>query len=123
MRTIEGQIPGQAAERKPPLILGISGLSPQELEKELGAGGRFVFFEYCISFLFITLRHPSPIYFMRPRQWKWLHGLPYTLVSLVLGWWGLPWGIVYTPLTVIANFLGGRDVTEEIEDRYLKARN
>ena len=35
----------------------------------------------------------------------------YTLVSLVFGWWGFPFGLIYTPMALITNLSGGRDVT------------
>ena len=31
-----------------------------------------------------------------------------------LGWWGVPWGIIYTPLTIFTNLFGGQDVTDEV---------
>jgi hypothetical protein len=95
-------------------IHGIDRLSPEELARELGAGGRFVVYEYCISLIFLTLRRPSGIYFLRPGEWGLVQGLPFILVSLLLGWWGLPWGIIYTPLTLFTNLSGGHDVTEEV---------
>ena len=39
---------------------------------------------------------------------------PYSLLTLVLGWWGIPWGLIYTPLALMTNFSGGRDVTAEV---------
>ncbi len=122
MQTEEKQITGQPGWIQPPFILGIDGLSHEELQTELASGGRLVFFEYCISFVFFTLRHPSPIYFLRRDQWGWPRGLPYTLISLLVGWWGLPWGIVYTPLTVLTNLAGGRDVTAETWGQLLRPR-
>jgi hypothetical protein len=41
-------------------------------------------------------------------------GCVYALVSLFLGWWGVPWGIIYTPMTVFTNLSGGQDVTDEV---------
>jgi len=117
MQTVEKQITGQPGGFRPPFILGIDDLTTEELEAELASGGRLVFFEYCISFVFFTLRHSSPVYFLRRDQWGWSRGLPYTLISLLVGWWGLPWGIVYTPLTVLANLAGGRDITAEVRDQ------
>ncbi len=94
-------------------IVGIEGISRNDLRDEIRRGGRFVFFEYCISCLVLTLRRPSPICFIRKGQWSWVRGLPYTLLSLFGGWWGLPWGILYTPLVVLTNMVGGCDVTAQ----------
>jgi hypothetical protein len=95
-------------------IDGIDNLTPAQLEAELAAGGRFIVYEYCISFVILTLRCPTRVRFLRPREIGMLHGLPYVLLSLLLGWWGLPWGIIYTPLTIFTNLCGGHDVTEQV---------
>lgn len=95
-------------------IYGIDQFSLVDLEEELLAGGRFVFFEYCISLIVVSLRRPSGIYFLRGNQYALPRGLPFTLISLLLGWWGLPWGVIYTPLTLLTNLSGGQDVTEEV---------
>jgi hypothetical protein len=97
-------------------IEGIEGLTHDQLAEELDRGGRFVFFEFCISCLIFTLRRPTDIIFLRQEQRGWVRGLPYTFLSLVLGWWGLPWGIIYTPLALATNLAGGCDVTEETCD-------
>ncbi len=119
------------------LIDGIDHLSAEELESELAAGGRFVFYEFCISLVVLTLRCPTRIRFVRPWKLALLHrlprrlrvllepvrelpfilaGLPCVVVSLLFGWWGLPWGIIYTPLTLFTNLCGGQDVTDEVCD-------
>ena len=95
-------------------LRGIDALTPAEIEAELRAGARFVFFEYCISLVFVTLRRPSAVVLLRRGERGLARGLPYTLLSLLLGWWGLPWGVIYTPLAVFTNFRGGRDVTAEV---------
>jgi hypothetical protein len=95
-------------------IRGCENLSLQELKKEIEAGARFVFYEYCISFLVVSQRRPSAIYFLRPGQKRIVRGLPYVLLSLLFGWWGLPWGLIYTPLTLLTNLSGGSDVTEQV---------
>lgn len=41
-------------------------------------------------------------------------GLGFTLLSLLFGWWGIPWGPIYTIGALITNFSGGRDVTQEV---------
>jgi hypothetical protein len=104
-------------------IAGIDNLTPQELEAELAAGGRFVFYEFCISFVFLTLRCPTSIRFLRPQEFGVVRGLPYVFLSLLLGWWGVPWGIIYTPLTIFTNLCGGHDVTEEVCGFVLAAKD
>jgi hypothetical protein len=103
-------------------IDGVDNLTAAELEAGLAAGGRFVFYEYCISFVVLTLRCPTGIRYLPPAEWGVLRGLPYVLVSLLLGWWGVPWGIIYTPLTIFTNLSGGQDVTEQVCDFVLSAK-
>lgn len=84
----------------------------------LGDGERLVFYEYCISLIFLSLRRPSALVRLRPGQRGWVRGLPYTMVSLLLGWWCVPWGFIYTPLTLWTNLSGGRPITAEESARY-----
>jgi hypothetical protein len=95
-------------------IHGAEHLTPAELEAELAAGGRVVFYEYCISLLVLTLRCPTGLYLLYPGEQGIVQGLPYTLLSLFLGWWGIPMGILYTLLALVTNLSGGRDVTDEV---------
>lgn len=96
-------------------LIGAEKLTRQQVEATLAAGGRLVFYEYCISLLIVTLRCPSPVYLLQPGEFGVLRGLPYALVSFLFGWWGLPMGLVYTPLTLMTNLCGGRDVTAEAD--------
>jgi hypothetical protein len=95
-------------------IRGATHLTPQELAAALAAGGRVVFFEYCISVVVLTLRCPTEPVLLLPGQSALLRALPYTLLSLLLGWWGVPMGILYTPLALVTNLSGGCDVTDEV---------
>jgi hypothetical protein len=97
-------------------IRGIEGLSLAEIEAELAAGGRFVFFEYCLSLVFVTTRRASAIRFLRRDDHGLLRGLPFSLLSFFFGWWGVPWGLIYTPLTLLTNLAGGCDVTAQVRD-------
>lgn len=92
-------------------------LTPTVYLEELSVGGRVVVFEYCISFIAITLRRTSRPYLLRPGQWAWLRGLPFILVSLLLGWWGLPWGLILTPVAIVTNLAGGRDITAAVRQQ------
>jgi hypothetical protein len=87
------------------------GLEPSDIEAQLAAGSRFVVFEYCISLIIVTLRQPSRVHLIPAGKTGLLPGFPYTILSLLLGWWGIPWGLIYTPLVVVTNLAGGRDIT------------
>ena len=84
--------------------------------------GRLVFYEYCISLVFITLRRPSRLIRLPVGSRGVWQGLPYTLVTFFLGWWGLPWGVIYTPLVLWTNLSGGREITAEEQRRWQPVR-
>lgn len=95
-------------------IIGVEGYSPEAIRDEVNRGARMVMFTYCVSLLVVTLKRPSSIYFVRGGQSRIMKGLPFSLVSLVMGWWGIPWGPIYTIGSLITNFGGGLDVTDEV---------
>ena len=97
-----------------PSISGIQGMSSEELKNAIGQGGRFVIFQYCISVLILTFKRPSPICFIKPGESAFAKGAPYTLISLLFGWWGIPWGPVWTLTTVANNISGGKDITSQV---------
>lgn len=95
-------------------IRGIEAMTPEQLGAEVARGGRFVVYQYCISLLIITLRQSSDIYYIPPGESASSKALPFTLLSLFLGWWGIPWGPIYTIQTLSKNGKGGTDVTPAI---------
>lgn len=95
-------------------IHGLDGQGAAEVTTALRAGGRFVFYETCVSCVVATRRWPSPLHYLRPGEKGIVRGLRYSLVSFLLGWWGVPWGLVYTPLVLLTNLSGGCDVTEAV---------
>ena len=95
-------------------IIGVDNVSPEQLKAELSAGARFVIYQYCISLLVVSFKRASSIYFVRPGDNAFSRGLPFSLVSLVLGWWGIPWGPIWTISTIFNNSRGGRDVTNDV---------
>jgi len=95
-------------------IRGIEGMKSGELEFEIQRGGKFILFQYCISIVVLTFRRPSAIYFLRQGESAVTKGLPFTLLSLVAGWWGIPWGPIYTIQSVYNNSRGGKDVTQAV---------
>jgi hypothetical protein len=95
-------------------IQGVENMTVAQLQDELGRGGRFVVFEYCISILVMTFRRSSDVYFIRAGESTTGKSIGYTLLSLFLGWWGFPWGFIYTPMCLATNLGGGKDVTEAV---------
>jgi hypothetical protein len=89
-------------------------MSPQEISFELNRGGTFVRYRYCFSALIITVMKSTDIYFVRAGENRVAKGLPWTLMTLVVGWWGIPWGPINTVRSVWTNFKGGEDVTAAI---------
>jgi hypothetical protein len=98
-------------------IKGIEGMSPDQIRLELQCGAKLVFFQYCVSAVVITFRRVSPVYFTPAEQSARGKGLPWTLLTLVAGWWGVPWGPIFTVQALVVNFKGGKDVTSKLSAR------
>jgi len=95
-------------------INGLENISPQQLSQEISRGGKFVIFEYCISLLIITFKQPTSVYYIRPGEGTFGKSALFTVTTLLLGWWGIPWGPIYSIAALITNLKGGKDVTIEI---------
>ena len=102
-------------------IVGIEGMNVDELNLELERGGKFVIFEYCISIIVMTFRRSTNVYFIKEGQGTTGKSIGFTLISLILGWWGIPWGPIYTVGSLITNLGGGKDVTNEVIDSLSEA--
>ena len=94
-------------------IQGLDGLSVEQLNFELQRGGKFVVYNYCVSLLLVTFKR-GRIHFVRAEENRVSKSLPWTALSLVAGWWGIPWGPIYTIQSLVTNLRGGKDVTQEI---------
>lgn len=95
-------------------IKGIEGLTVAQLQSEVANGGKFVVYTYCISVILLSFKRSSSIYFVKAGENAFVKGLPFTLLSAVLGWWGIPWGIIYTIGALVTNISGGKDVTADV---------
>ncbi|MEL7001304.1 MAG: hypothetical protein AAFN93_01080 [Bacteroidota bacterium] len=105
------------------VIKNFSSRSLQDYKHELERGGRFVVFEYCISAILFTSKHSSAIYLIRGSENGAFKALRFTMITLLFGWWGIPWGPVYTIQALTTNLKGGRDVTPEVMDDIEKQLN
>ena len=95
-------------------IIGLDYLTVEEINRELANGAKFVVFIYCFSLIIVTFKRSSNIYFIKAGEKTLSKSIKYTLISLLLGWWGIPWGIIYTIQSLVTNFQGGRDMTEQV---------
>lgn len=95
-------------------IVGIANMNAAELNAELQRGGRFVFFQYCVSIVIMTFKRPSNVYFIKAGENSTRKSIGFTLVSLIFGWWGIPWGPIYTVGSLFTNLRGGQDVTDAV---------
>lgn len=95
-------------------IKGIQGLTVINIQDEINDGGKFVIYRYCISIIILSFKRSSDIYFTKSNQSRVTHGLQWSLLSILLGWWGIPWGIIYTIGALVTNFKGGKNVTAEV---------
>lgn len=95
-------------------IRGIERMNAKEVIEEVERGGKFVIYQTVMSFVVITLKNPTAIHFIKAGQGRVGPGIGYTIQTLLLGWWGIPWGFIYTPMVLITNLCGGKDVTEVV---------
>ena len=95
-------------------IIGLDGMQPDQITFELQRGARFVVYTYCISIVAMTFKRGSAVHFVRSGESAMNKGLKYCLVSLLAGWWGIPWGPIWTISSIVSNLRGGKDVTSQI---------
>lgn len=102
-------------------IKNMEGLSLSQLKREVDHGGKFVVYQYTISVLIMTFRRSGGIYFIKSNENAVVKGLGYTLISLFFGWWGIPWGPIYTIGSLYNNLKGGKDVTAEVLQHFTES--
>jgi len=98
-------------------IKGAEGLSDEQLKAELDLGGRFVVFNWTFSILVMTFRRSSAIYFLRPGERAFGPNFLCSLATIVFGWWGVPWGPVYSLQSLWNNLRGGVDASSAVFNR------
>jgi hypothetical protein len=95
-------------------IKGLENISTDQVNHYLQQGAKFVVFQYCISVLILTIKRSSEVHFIRAGESSVGKSLPFTLISLLLGWWGLPWGPIYTVSSTVTNLRGGKNITKDV---------
>lgn len=97
-------------------IKNIDGLTVTDLQQQVSDGGRFVYFAYTISLIIVTFRDTSGVYLIRSGENTAGKSFLFTIVSFLIGWWGIPWGPKYTIQALRTNLQGGKDVTDDVMD-------
>ena len=91
-------------------------MSWEELSVEISNGGRLVVYQYCVSVVHLTFLENSQIHLVRGGESAVAKSWRYILLSMLAGWWGIPWGFVYTPMAIGNNLRGGKDVTADLAE-------
>ncbi len=96
------------------MIKGAENLTIGEMHEELRKGAKFVVFQYAISLVLMTFRRSSDIHFIRAGEKTLGKSIGFSVLTFVMGWWGIPWGPIYSIGALFTNFTGGKDVTQEV---------
>ena len=95
-------------------------------DKRISMNSEVTQFQFCISMLIVTFKFTTKYVFggdfSRP-----VYAFVATMFSLVFGWWGIPFGPIYTIQSVYKNLMGGyqsriEDIFSEI-DKNVKNEN
>ena len=95
-------------------IKNMDGLTVEDINRELENGAKFVVFSYCISVIILSFKRGSDVYFIKAGESTIKHSIGYTVLTVFLGWWGIPWGPIYSIGALYSNFTGGKDITQEV---------
>jgi hypothetical protein len=94
-------------------------LSSAELLEEIKAGGRLISYSYCIAVLFMSFKRQSRPRLIRAGRSATIGALPWIAATLFGGWWGIPWGPIWSIQCIVRNMRGGYDMTDRIVDALL----
>jgi hypothetical protein len=109
--------PGARNDRPPARLQQINsaaGMTVDQVQQAVAEAGQFIIFQFCISVLVLSFKRSSGIKFVPAGRSRLVSGAPYSLISLFAGWWGIPWGPIWTVSTMITNMKGGKDVTDNV---------
>jgi hypothetical protein len=87
-------------------IYGRKHLNDFELEQELQRGGKIVRYRFAFSIIVMSFKRTSPAYFI-PAGKKSFAPVFWSIISVIFGLWGIPWGPIFVFQTVKHNIEGG----------------
>lgn len=89
-------------------------MSAENIREEINRGGRVVGYLYCVSVGIMTFKRGTDLRLIKAGHSTVGASWPYTLLTLVAGWWGIPWGPIYSIECLYKNLSGGIDVTDDV---------
>ncbi len=66
-------------------------------------------YPYVISLVVVTLRYESRVHRPRTADGRYLRAVPYLFATLLLGWWGVPWGPLLSARAIWDCLCGGHE--------------
>ena len=101
------------------MALDLKNVTKEQLLREIKKGGRCIVYSYCISVLILTFKRSSSVHFVPSNSSPVTAGLPWVLLTVLLGWWGIPWGPIYSIQCIATNLRGGKDITDHFVDQLI----
>lgn len=95
-------------------VNGIEKLTKEQIIREVENGARFVAYSYVFSILIMSFKRYREVYLVRPNESIFGKMFGTFMVTLIFGWWGFPWGIIWSLGSIFNNLSGGTDLTDEI---------
>jgi hypothetical protein len=95
-------------------LRNIEGTTFEQLDFNVRNGAKFVIYEYAISIIVVTFKRVTSVCYVPAEGSAGPHKMTANLLSLVFGWWGLPWGPIRTIQSLITNGNGGIDVSRDV---------
>lgn len=78
-------------------------------------GGAFITYQWLIPIpVFFPIRRLSKVYFIPNGMKKSKYAKKFNIITLLIGWWGVPWGPFAVYKTIGLNNSGGIDVTDDV---------
>lgn len=104
-------------------VAGIENMTFDEIVYHVNNGGKFAIFYQCISFLILSQKTSSDIYLIKNGENPKDYYRKLNLTTLIFGWWGFPWGIIWSIECLEKNSKGGVDVTSDVMSALASIRN
>lgn len=85
------------------------------LVTEVMQGKRYVTYPFVFSILILSFqRSVGGVRVVETGKWPVGPLFGAAVVTILFGWWGFPWGLLWTPLALFHLWNGGRDSTRDI---------